>query len=137
MTSEGYEGWIAFVAAQLGSDTTQHPAPDGSIYFTGGDPPLVIARVTRSTVTVWEYAATWEGGHNLAVVPVRIGSIVWRPLSESAAIAVVSTLIDAARESRLGKFRVCRFCNRRTPPELLHDDDVCQACAQEHLGVVY
>jgi hypothetical protein len=52
-------------------------------------------------------------------------------------MSVVATLIDAARESRLGKFRVCRFCNGRTPPELLHEDDVCQACAQQHLGVVY
>lgn len=134
MTPESFEGWLAFVAAQFGPHASQQPAPDGSIYVTGGDPPLVIVRITRAKAVVWEYAAIWEGPQQLVAAPIRVGSVVWRNLPESAALSAVSTLIDAARDSRLAKFVACRLCDRRTPPELLHEDDVCEKCAKEQPG---
>ena len=134
---EDFEEWIAFISAQLGSNAAQEPGPDGSVHFTGGDPPLVVVHLKRSIVTVWEYAASWDESNRLIPSPIRIGVLAFRRLPESAARGAMAALIDAARESRLSTFAVCRFCATRTAPEWLHEDDVCQQCAQEHLGVVY
>jgi hypothetical protein len=135
--SEKYEQWQAFVAAHLPSPVAREQAPDGSLYLTGGDPCEVIVRFTRSRATVFEYAAFWEGPHELVVQPVSIGSICWRRVPQNAGNVAVRALIEAAKESRVSTFRVCRYCERRNPPEWMHGRDVCQACAQKHLGIVY
>jgi hypothetical protein len=135
--SAKFEEWLAFVGAQLPQPVSQEQAPDGSTFLTGGDPGEVNVRLTRSSVTVWEYAAEWEGPHTSVVKPIRVGSMVWRRIPESRAMMAVASLIEAARESRSTKFRVCQHCQRRIPPEFMHDDEVCQSCAEAHLGVVY
>jgi hypothetical protein len=135
--SPKFEEWLAFVGAHLPFPVSQEQAPDGSTFLTGGDPGEVIVRLTRSSVTVWEYAAEWEGPHTPVVKPIRVGSVMWRRLPETKAMAAVHSLIEAARESRLSKFAVCRYCDRRNPPESMHDEGVCQSCAEKHLGVVY
>ena len=135
--SQQFEEWLAYLAAQLPAPVEQAQAPDGSIFFTGGDPRQVIVRLTRSTVTVWEYAAGWEGPYTPVARPIRLGSVVWRRIPGERAITAAHALIDAARESRLSKFETCRHCERSTAPEFMHDDDVCQSCAAKHLGVVY
>jgi hypothetical protein len=58
-------------------------------------------------------------------------------MPEIHALAVLQTLVRAARESRRAKYRACDYCETLTPPEALHDDRVCQECAQKHLGIVY
>ncbi|HET7617818.1 MAG TPA: hypothetical protein VFK20_04855 [Vicinamibacterales bacterium] len=132
-----YEEWLAFVAAQLPAPVAREEALDGSIYFTGGDPAQIIVRLTRATLTVWEYAVVWEGPHTPVVRPIRAGSIAWRRLSNTHAFTAARALMDAAIESRLSKFGTCTHCGQRRPPESMHDDDVCQSCAQRDLGVVY
>jgi len=134
---EDFEEWMAFIAAHLGTRTSHDLEPGGSVYLTGGDPPLVVVRLTRNIITVWEYAAAWNDADALVPAPIRIGAIAWRRLPPPAARSAIAALIDAARESRLSTFAVCRFCARRIAPEWLHEDDVCQDCATEHLGVVY
>jgi hypothetical protein len=134
---QNFEEWLAFVTARLTQPVSQDTAPDGSIYLTGGEPAEVIVRLTRSTVTVWEYAVTWDTPQSSTVTPVRAGSVAWRNIPYAGAVAAVRALIDAARESRLSKFSVCSHCEQRRPPELMHDDDVCQSCARRDPGVVY
>lgn len=34
-------------------------------------------------------------------------------------------------------FRVCTVCNERQPNGCMHDDEICQSCAEKTLGVVY
>jgi hypothetical protein len=137
---QNFEEWLAFLTARLPPPVSHDAAPDGSTYLTGGDPPEVIVRLTRSTVTVWEYAVTWETPdtpHAATVTPVRAGSVAWRHIPYSGAVSAVRSLIDAARESRRAKFSVCAQCEQRKQPELMHDDEVCQSCAQRDRGVVY
>ncbi|MGH9372092.1 MAG: hypothetical protein ACRD15_11235 [Vicinamibacterales bacterium] len=137
MVSEDFEEWMAFVGAQLGPETSQEPGLHGSVRITGGDPPLVIVRLAPTRLTVWEYAARLDESSEPVVTPIHIGSISWRRLPDALARTVISSLIDAARESRLAKFSDCQFCDARKPPEWMHDDDVCLACAKQHLGVVF
>jgi hypothetical protein len=134
---DNFEEWLAFLTARLPQPVSQDTAPDGSIYFTGGEPAEVIVRLTRSTLTVWEYAITWDTPESSAVTPIRAGSVAWRNIPYAGAVAAVRSLIDAARESRLAKYSLCSHCEARKPPESMHDDDVCQACARRDLGVVY
>ena len=131
---QNFEEWLAFISTHLTEPVSTELAPDGSTYLTGGDPGEVIVRLTRSTVTVWEYSVGWETPHSPTVQPIRVGSVVWRRIPNPSAISAVRSLIDAARESRLAKFSVCSHCEQRKPPELMHDDDVCQACAGEPSG---
>ena len=135
--SQAFEEWLAFFAAQLPDPVEQQQALDGSIYFTGGDPGEVIVRLTTSNITVWEYAARWEGAHTLVPRPIRIGSVRWPRVPAQQAVAAVQALLDAARQSRRGKYATCSYCERITPPEHMHDDETCMSCASKHLGVVY
>lgn len=131
------EEWLAFITTHLPQPVSQEIALDGSTYLSGGDPGEVIVRLTRSTITVWEYAVSWNTPDSPTVQPIRVGSVVWRRIQNASAVSAVHALIEAARESRLGTFSVCSHCQRRQPPELMHDDDVCQSCAQRDLGIVY
>jgi hypothetical protein len=124
-----FEEWLAFISTHLPQPVSQDVAPDGSTYFTGGDPGEVIVRLTRSTVTVWEYALGGEPPNPPVVQPLRVGSVVWRRIPNANALSVVRSLIEAARASRRSKFVLCPGCERHIPPELMHDDEVCQACA--------
>jgi hypothetical protein len=136
MLPEDYEGWIAFIAAKLGADTGQKPGPDGWLYLTDGDPPLVIVRLTPVSVTVWEYATTAGAAQVRVAAPVRIGSLFYRRIREESSSPIISSLIDAARESRLARFRTCQICDLRTAPELLDDRDVCERCRDGELSAV-
>ena len=136
MMSQHFEEWLAFIAANLPKPVEQEQALDGSTYFTGGHPAEVIVRLTRSTVSVWEYAVSWEGSHMPVVRPIRVGLVAWRRISGPRATSAVHALVEAARESRRSKFETCRYCERSTPPEWMDEDGVCQSCAKKNLGVV-
>jgi hypothetical protein len=129
MIPEDYEQWIAFIAAQLGPNASHDTRADGWVYFADGEPPLVMARLTPVSVTVWEYAAMRQWPRT-PMAPIRIGSVMYRRLPEEAASRLISSLIDGARESRLARFRQCAVCNTRTAPEWLDENDVCWKCAE-------
>jgi hypothetical protein len=51
-------------------------------------------------------------------------------------MSIVQSLIDAARERRAGRFRTCRVCGERRPPEWMAQE-VCEDCAEGRLDVVH
>ena len=132
-----WEGLLASVAHELPRPVEQETTPDGATVLVGGDPGEVVVRLTRSSASVAEYAVEWLGPGEPAVRPIAIGTIRWRRTTEIHALSVLRTLVQAARESRRAKYRVCGYCEKETPPEWLHDERTCQSCAQAHLGVVY
>jgi hypothetical protein len=132
-----WEGLLTSVTHELPAPVEQETVSDGSVVLVGGRPCEVVVRLTRSTATVSEYAVEWQGPHEAVVRPIVLGTLHWRRMPEVHGLAALQTLIRAARESREAKFRTCRFCGTSAPPERLHDEETCQACAETHLGVVY
>ena len=88
-------------------------------------------------LTVLEYAVEWEGPHHPVTRPITLGTVNWKQLPGVDTIRVLEALINAARESRRSKYRPCRICEETKPPEGMHDEEVCQRCAEQHLGAVY
>jgi hypothetical protein len=134
---ERFEQLIAFLGSQLPAPVEQQPAGDGSIQFTGGDPPQVIALLTHHSVVVAEFAGIWDTPFKFSAKPRRVGMVKWRRLPENALLAALTALIKGAREARLASFQTCRYCSQRTAPEWLHDEGVCQSCADQHSGAIH
>lgn len=131
-----YEEWLAFIVTHLPAPVTEQQTDEGTT-FMGGDPGQVIVRLTRSRITVLEYSIAWTGPHTSVPAPRRIGTVAWRRARTHETTKAVAALIEAAREARLAKFRVCERCERSTPPEWMDDERVCQACADTDPGVVH
>jgi hypothetical protein len=134
---ERFEELIAYLGSQLPGPVDQQGEADGSLRFIGGDPPEVVALLTHSSVIISEFAGIWETPFKFAARPRRVGLLKWRRLPENALLSALSALIKGARDARLASFQVCQYCNRRTAPEWLHDDGVCQACADQHSGAIH
>lgn len=45
--------------------------------------------------------------------------------------------VDRVRDLREAALRSCRYCGERKTPGHMHAADVCQSCAERHLGVVH
>lgn len=51
--------------------------------------------------------------------------------------AELESLLNDALKHRENEFKKCRYCGRSLPREHMHSADVCQGCAEKHLGVVH
>ena len=134
---ERYEQLLAFLGSQLPAPVDQQTDADSSIQFLAGDPPEVVVVVSAASVIVFEFAGTWESTFKFAARPRRVGVLKWRRLPENALWTALAALIKGAREARLARFQVCQYCERSTAPEWLHDEGVCQSCAEAHSGAVH
>jgi hypothetical protein len=134
---ERFEQLIAFLGSRLPRPVEQSPEGDGSIVFTGGSPGEVVVQLTASNVVVAEYAGVWEAPDRFVVRPRRVGMIKWRRLSETAIMDALSALIAGARERRLARYRPCRICGTKYPPETLVGDDLCPWCEDQPPTVVH
>jgi hypothetical protein len=134
---ERYEQLIAFLGSNLPAPVDRVEDVDGSLRFTGGDPPEVVVVLTDSSVVVSEFCGVWESPFTFSARPRRVGVVKWRRLPENALLNAIAALVKGARESRLASFETCQYCGRRTAPEWLHDEGVCQSCADQHSGAIH
>jgi len=130
---ERYEQLIAFLDNNLPAPVERQELADGSMQFTGGDPPEVVAQLTETSVIVYAFAASWETPYALTPRPRRVGIIKWRRLPENAMLAALTALIKGAREARAASYRKCERCGRATAPEWLHDETTCSMCAEQEM----
>ena len=134
---ERYEQLIAFLGSHLPAPVDQQTDSDGAVQFIGGDPPEVVVLLTGSAVVVQEFAGVWESAFKFIAKPRRVGVLKWRRLPETSLFNALTALIKGAREARQSRFHTCRYCGNRTAPEWMHDDGVCQSCADQHSGAVH
>ena len=134
---ERYEQLIAFLGSNLPTPVDRQEDVDGSLRFTGGDPPEVVVVLTESSVVVSQFAGVWESPFTFSAKPRRVGMVKWRRLPENALLGAIAALVKGAREARLASFETCQYCGQRTAPEWLHDEGVCQACADQHSGAIH
>ena len=134
---ERYEQLIAFLGSNLPTPVDRQEDVDGSIRFTAGDPPEVVVVLTDSNVVVSQFSGVWESPFTFSAKPRRVGVVKWRRLPENALLSAIAALVKGAREARLASFVTCQYCGQRTAPEWLHDEGVCQACADQHSGAIH
>ncbi|PYR31815.1 MAG: hypothetical protein DMF92_04150 [Acidobacteria bacterium] len=134
--SERFEQLIAFVSSQLPKPVEEQQGSDGSILFTGGEPPEVIVHLTDQTVVVSEFAGAWEEGR-FSLTPLLVGELYWHALPETALMNALSAMIKGAREARLSKYRICPQCGEKVSPEYFGVSDVCDRCADDTPGVAH
>src|SRR5437867_1386500 len=108
--SERYEQLLAFLGSQLPAPITQHAEPDGEVQFIGGDPAEVVVVLTHTKVVVCEFAGVWETPFKFSAKPRSMGLLKWRRIPETALWSALSALIKGARDARLSRFQVCRYC---------------------------
>ena len=129
--------WLAFVSTHLPEPVIREETPDGTVWFSGGRPPVVIVTVGPGTIAVFEYAVRHEPVQAPTVTPRLVGQVKWRRARNTEMTRAVGALIAAARESRLAKYRRCQQCDESVPPEDMHDASLCQACAESSPDVVH
>lgn len=110
---------------------------DGAVWLTGGEPGEVVARVTTRTVSIAIFGVRWAGPHEPRPAPRWLARFHWHNLESGELYALLVRLIESAAARRCATYRTCRYCGKNTPPEWQHGDDVCQSCAERHLGVVH
>ncbi len=134
---ERFEQLIAYLGSHLPSPVEQQVDGEGSVQFVGGEPAEVVALLTQSSVVISQFSGYWETPFKFTAKPRRIGVLKWRRLPENALLDALAALIKGAREARLSSFQICQYCERKTAPEWLHDDRVCQSCADMHSGAIH
>jgi len=134
---ERFEQLIAFLDSNLPAPVERQEAADGSVQFTGGDPAQVVVSLTDTSVIVAEFAGVWETPMTFAARPRRVGVLKWRRLPETSLFNARTALIKGARDARQSRFQACRYCGNSTAPEWMHDDGVCQSCADQHSGAIH
>lgn len=96
---------------------------DVAIVFSEGD------RIDVCTVV-----GEWQGPANLDYQPGK--PVANLPTGEEWFDELQESVENAAI-ARRSTFRVCNDCKEYLPPEHMHEDNLCQACATVHHGVIY
>jgi hypothetical protein len=130
-----YEEWHAFIAAHLPEPLSIEDGEDDETWFTAGDPGEVIVRLRSRAVSVYEFTVKVAGGRQV-VRPRLVGMLRPAGVDDSRAMAIVDSLIGAARERRIGSYQSCQVCARRQPPETMRDS-YCPECADGVTGTVH
>ena len=110
---------------------------DGDLNLVGGDPGEVIVRINGNKVSIAVFSIRWDGPGEPTVRPKQLATLNWKRLPSATTMMTLHGLISAAIEIRRSKYRKCEKCEEIKPPEWMHDEDICQSCAERHLGVVY
>jgi hypothetical protein len=134
---ERFDQLIAFLESNLPAPVERQEAGDGSMHFTAGEPAEVVVALTDTSVVVSEFAGVWESPFTLAARPRRVGVLKWRRLPETPLFNALAALIKGARDARHSRFQTCRYCGNSTAPEWMHQDGLCQSCADSHSGAVH
>ena len=97
----------------------------------GGDPAVVIVRVTADKLVILEAGWDWADSHRV----VRKGQPFAKVPPRSSPTRVAE-LIAMAWSKRLSQYRWCPRCQRRREPEFMHAS-ICGGCAERVLGIVH
>jgi hypothetical protein len=75
----------------------------------------------------------WVGPHT----PVS-SSQLWQRVEWNKSEAVnLAELITSVQKAQQQTFRECKYCGKKKPPGWMFRQDVCDSCAEKHLGIVH
>jgi hypothetical protein len=93
----------------------------------------IVVIVTPEAIELRLPTLEWLGPHT----PVE-SSKLWRRLKlNSSKKFDIAQLITSAQEAQSQTFGVCKFCSQKLPSGWMFRRDVCQSCAEKHLGIVH
>ena len=106
--------------------SAKHP-PD--IYLCG-----LVVIVTADAFELRLPRIEWVSVHTPAM-----NSRFWKrvPVKEIKSDDELKSLLIAGMDARRAEFTICRFCGHHAPPEHRHEADVCDGCAEKHLGIIH
>ncbi len=112
---------------------------DGEMRILGGEPVQVSVGLFSKKLVVYLFSVHWEGSANPLPVntPIAIVDQDDYPTSQSAFRDLITDLISESIKMRVSTFITCPNCGNFSPPEWMHNQEICQACAQTQLGVEY
>lgn len=94
----------------------------------------MVVLVTREALELRLPGIEWTMGAYGPAASSRLWKRVeWDKLCEDE----LPDLLAGLRAVRRGEFRVCGYCGGQFPPERMTETNVCDACAQRHLEVVF
>ena len=128
---------LDIVRGVMGTPLREEASPDGTIQLIVGDPGEVVVTVSDERVSIFEYGIEWQGPHTPVERHTPLGDIRLDGISGKDLEQLVSEWITVTRRRRRRRFRTCKFCDEKNPPEWMHARDVCQGCAERVLGVVH
>lgn len=104
-----------------------------AIQIDWGDREEITILITPEAVEFRLATVEWTGPHSPA-----LSSKLWKRLPvDDLTEEALPSLINEAREARRAEYLPCRFCGRRVPPEHRFEEDVCNSCAERHLGILF
>lgn len=99
----------------------------------GGEEGIVVL-VTREALELRLPLVEWTMGSYGPAASSRLWKRVeWAQLREHE----LAELLAQLQAARSGELRKCPYCGGEFPPERRIEKDVCHACAERHLGVVF
>jgi hypothetical protein len=102
-------------------------------WIRGGDPQLVVVRITPRSTVVFEYSAKRTSTNLLVEQRVRVGAVRWSELPQQSALSLTTGLIREACDSRLATFVTCKDCGENVPPEFVGRPGFCLDCCDLEL----
>jgi len=125
------------IISTLGQPCAVRRGLDGGEWFVAGDPPEVVVRLDETTVSVMWYEAGWKGPHEPFSRAVPLVTVHWHEVEIRDVWLMCEMLIDKTRARRQATFGTCRYCGKTYGPEDMDEKDLCQGCAERHLGTVH
>jgi hypothetical protein len=99
----------------------------------GGEAGVVVL-VTREALELRMPCVEWTmGAYGPAPASRLWKRVEWEQLHGDALSSILAQVLSA----RVAEFNECRFCRAQCSPDRMLEADVCHACAEQHLGVVF
>ena len=89
-------------------------------------------------IEVAEFANSWVSVHEIESIYLTRGlTIIERGGTSEERSEQFLSALRTQRRRRMRRFKVCQYCNERTPPFYLHGNDCCMSCAEKHFGIIH
>tara|TARA_X000001036_G_scaffold208267_1_gene195848 strand:+ start:1223 stop:1732 length:510 start_codon:yes stop_codon:yes gene_type:complete len=102
------------------------------------DTHVVTTLFTDLRIEVAEFANSWVSVHEIESIYLTRGlTIIERGGTSEERSEQFLSALRTQRQRRMRRFKVCQYCNERTPPFYLHGNDCCMSCAEKHFGIIH
>lgn len=92
---------------------------------------FILVEKTKLGVQILVCKIEWNGPHT----PTSKWMVAKKLPKGATEVTIESAIVSILGDSRF--FQVCAECDERNPVDLMHDERICQGCAEANHGAVY